>query len=171
MSMEYFTYGWMGNFFGDRKDDYYTMHLEDSVIFVPYGCMVDEFQHIVYANPDMTPAERKETWKKLEETYRPYIDFDNDPFFGEGGYWQRQSHIFQMPFYYIDYVLASVCAMQFKVRMDEDFRGAFEDYLKLCKLSAKNFYEPNIEEAGLRSPFKDGCIEALVEKLREKTNG
>ncbi len=171
MSMEYFTYGWMGNFFGDRKDDYYTMHLEDSVIFVPYGCMVDEFQHIVYANPDMTPAERKETWKKLEETYRPYIDFDNDPFFGEGGYWQRQSHIFQMPFYYIDYVLASVCAMQFKVRMDEDFRGAFEDYLKLCRLSAKNFYEPNIEEAGLRSPFKDGCIEALVEKLREKTNG
>ncbi len=168
MSMEYFTYGWMKKFFGDRCDDYYTMHLEDSIIFVPYGCMVDEFQHIVYANPDMTPAQRKETWKKLESVYRPHIDFDGDPFFGEGGHWQRQGHIFQSPFYYIDYVLASVCAMQFKVKMDEDFRGAFEKYLELCKLSAKDFYEPMIESVGLKSPFKDGCIEELVSRLKAK---
>jgi M3 family oligoendopeptidase len=168
MSMEYFTYGWMEKFFGDRKDDYYTMHLEDSIIFVPYGCMVDEFQHIVYENPDMTPAERKQVWKDLEKTYRPHLDYDSDPFFAEGGYWQRQSHIFQNPFYYIDYVLASVCAMQFKVRMDEDFRGAFEDYLKLCKLSATKFYEPMLKEASLRSPFEDGCIEELVEALKKK---
>ena len=168
MSMEYFTYGWMEKFFGDRKDDYYTMHLEDSIIFVPYGCMVDEFQHIVYENPDMTPAERKQVWKELEKTYRPHLDYDGDPFFAEGGYWQRQSHIFQNPFYYIDYVLASVCAMQFKVRMDEDFRGAFEDYLKLCKLSATKFYEPMLKEASLRSPFEDGCIEELVEALKKK---
>ena len=168
MSMEYFTYGWMKNFFGDRKDDYLTMHLEDSIIFVPYGCMVDEFQHIVYANPDMTPAERKATWKKLEETYRPHLDFDGDPFFGEGGFWQRQSHIFQSPFYYIDYVLASVCAMQFKVKMDEDYRGAFSKYLELCKLSARDFYEPMLAKVGLNSPFKDGCIEELVDKLKKK---
>jgi M3 family oligoendopeptidase len=168
MSMEYFTYGWMEKFFGDRKNDYLTMHLEDAIIFVPYGCMVDEFQHIVYANPDMTPAERKATWKKLEETYRPHIDFDGDPFFGEGGYWQRQGHIFQSPFYYIDYVLASICAMQFKVKMDENFKDAFEKYLELCKLSAKKFYEPMLETVGLNSPFKDGCISELVSKLKEK---
>ena len=168
MSMEYFTYGWMEKFFGDRKDDYYTMHLEDSIIFVPYGCMVDEFQHIVYDDPSMTPADRKKVWKELEKVYRPHLDYDNDPFFGEGGYWQRQGHIFQMPFYYIDYVLASVCAMQFKVRMDEDFRGAFEDYLKLCKLSATKFYEPMLKDVGLRSPFEDGCIEELVKQLRKK---
>ena len=168
MSMEYFTYGWMDKFFGDRKDDYYTMHLEDSIIFVPYGCMVDEFQHIVYANPDMTPAERKAAWKKLEEVYRPYIDFYGDPFYGEGGYWQRQGHIFQSPFYYIDYVLASICAMQFKIKMDENYRGAFEKYLELCKLSARKFYEPMLDEVGLDSPFRDGCIEKIVSKLKEK---
>ena len=168
MSMEYFTYGWMDKFFGDRADDYYTMHLEDSIIFVPYGCMVDEFQHIVYENPDMTPAERKQVWKELEKTYRPHLDYDGDPFFSEGGYWQRQSHIFQTPFYYIDYVLASICAMQFKVKMDEDFRGAFEDYLKLCKLSVTKFYEPMLREASLRSPFEDGCIEDLVRELEKK---
>lgn len=168
MSMEYFTYDWMERFFGDRADEYRKMHLADSVIFVPYGCMVDEFQHIVYANPEMTPQERKQVWAELEKTYRPHLDYDNDPFFENGGYWQRQAHIFQMPFYYIDYVLASICAMQFKVQMDEDFKKAWENYLSLCKLSAKDFYTNMIKQVGLNSPFEDGCISELVAKLEKK---
>ena len=117
MSMEYFAYNWMELFFGDRKDDYLKMHLEDSAAFVPYGCMVDEFQHIVYEKPEMTPAERKAVWAGLEKVYRPHMDYEEDPFFGQGGFWQKQPHIFGSPFYYIDYCLASVCAMQFKVMM------------------------------------------------------
>jgi len=165
MSMEYFTYGWMEKFFGDRKDDYLKMHLQDSATFIPYGCMVDEFQHIVYANPELTPAQRKETWKKLEETYRPWLDYDNDPFFANGGWWQRQSHIFASPFYYIDYVLASICAMQFKVWMDKDFKEAWEHYLQLCKLSVSDFYVPELKAVGLDSPFEEGCVEKIVAEL------
>ena len=165
MSMEYFTYDWMGKFFGDRKDDYYKMHLADSAIFVPYGTMVDEFQHHVYENPDMTPAERNALWLKLESEYRPYLDYEDIPFFSTGGWWQRQLHIYQMPFYYIDYVIASICAMQFKTMMDEDYKKAWDNYLKLCKLSARDFFTNMIKEVGLNSPFEDGCIAALVEKL------
>ena len=165
MSMEYFTYDWMGNFFGDRKDDYYKMHLASSAIFVPYGTMVDEFQHHVYENPDMTPAERKELWLKLEAEYRPHMNYEDDPYFGAGGWWQRQLHIYQMPFYYIDYVIASICAMQFKTMMDEDYKKAWDNYLKLCKLSARDFFTNMIKEVGLNSPFEDGCIAELVEKL------
>ena len=165
MSMEYFTYDWMGNFFGDRKDDYYKMHLADSAIFVPYGTMVDEFQHHVYENPDMTPTERNALWLKLESEYRPYLDYEDIPFFSTGGWWQRQLHIYQMPFYYIDYVIASICAMQFKTMMDEDYKKAWDNYLKLCKLSARDFFTNMIKEVGLNSPFEDGCIAALVEKL------
>ncbi len=171
MSMEYFTYGWMDKFFGDRADDYFTMHLQDSVTFIPYGCMVDEFQHIVYDKPEMTPAERKQVWKDLEKTYRPWLDFDGDEFFGEGGYWQRQGHIFWNPFYYIDYVLASVVAMQFKVWMDKDFQDAWKHYLQLCKLSAKDFYEPMLDEVGLKSPFKDGTIKELADNMNAKIFG
>ncbi len=162
MSMEYFTYGWMKEFFGDRMGDYLAMHLEDSAAFVPYGCMVDEFQHIVYENPDMTPAQRKEAWMELEHVYRPYLDYEEDPFFGAGGWWQKQSHIFQCPFYYIDYCLASICAMQYKKMMDEDFGKAWESYLALCRLSAKKFYVPMLEEAGLTSPFAEGCIKIVA---------
>ena len=167
MSMEYFTYGWMDKFFGDRTEDYKTMHFEDAAIFLPYGCMVDEFQHIVYENPDMTPQERKDVWARLEKEYRPHIDFDNDPFFGNGGYWQRQPHIFASPFYYIDYVLASVCAMQFKVAMDKDYKEAWERYLKLCKISARLFYSDMLKEVQLDVPFEDGCIKKLVDNLKK----
>ena len=168
MSMEYFTYNWMELFFGDRKEDYLKMHLEDSSAFVPYGCMVDEFQHIVYEHPEMSPTERKAAWAKLEKVYRPHMDYEEDPFFGQGGFWQKQSHIFGSPFYYIDYCLASVCAMQFKAMMDEDFAKAWENYYKLCKLSARDFFTNVIREAGLKSPFEDGCIKELVDKFEKK---
>ncbi len=167
MSMEYFTYGWMEKFFGDRKDDYLDMHFKDAAIFIPYGTMVDEFQHHVYEKPEMTPAERRALWLELEKEYRPSMDYDNDPFYGAGGVWQRQSHIYNVPFYYIDYVLASVCAMQFKVMMDEDFDKAWANYLKLCKLSARDFFVNMIKEVGLNSPFEDGCVADLVKKLNK----
>ncbi len=166
MSMEYFTYQWMDLFFPERSGDYRKMHFEDSVTFIPYGCMVDEFQHIMYEHP-MTPAERKQTWKELEHTYRPWLDYEEDPFFGNGGYWQRQGHIFHSPFYYIDYVLASVCAMQFKVWMDRDFADAWSHYLQLCRLSVRDFYVPELQAVGLKSPFEDGCIRSLTEDLRK----
>ncbi|MBR5420361.1 MAG: M3 family oligoendopeptidase [Lachnospiraceae bacterium] len=167
MSMEYFTYGWMDRFFGERSGDYLTMHLEDSAAFLPYGCMVDEFQHIVYEKPELTPKQRKEVWKDLEAQYWPWMDYAGDPFFGEGGWWQRQGHIFHSPFYYIDYVLASVCAMQFKLLMDRDYKDAWQRYIRLCRLSVSDFYENELHAVGLRSPFEDGCIKELVDGLKK----
>ena len=167
MSMEFFTQGWMESFFGDQAEKYIEMHLEDSAAFIPYGCMVDEFQHIVYENPDMTPAERHAAWLKLEHEYRPHMDYGDDRFFGKGGFWQKQTHIYDVPLYYIDYCLAQTCALQYKVKMDEDFKGAWESYLKLCKLSASDFYTNMIKEVGLDCPFEPGCMKNIVEKLEK----
>ena len=105
---------------------------------------------------------------KLEKEYRPHLDYEDDPFFGMGGFWQRQMHIYMYPFYYIDYVLASVCAMQFKVMMNEDFKQAWDKYVDICRISAKEFYVDMLEKAGLNNPFADGCVAELVENL-EKT--
>lgn len=167
MAMEFFTEKWMHLFFGDRAQDYRDMHLEDAAAFIPYGCMVDEFQHIVYENPDMTPAERKAAWKKLEKEYKPHLDYGDDSFFGQGGFWQKQLHIYDYPLYYIDYCLAQTCALQYKVKMDADFGEAWESYLKLCKLSASDFYTAMIKEVGLMSPFEPGCVKNIVEKLEK----
>lgn len=168
MSMEFFTEPWMELFFGDRAEDYRAMHLEDAAAFIPYGCMVDEFQHIVYENPDMTPEERNAAWTKLEKEYKPHLDYEGDPFFSAGRYWQRQQHIYNSPFYYIDYCIAQTCAFQYKVKMDEDYKAAWESYLKLCKLSASDFFTGLVKQVGLDNPFEDGCLKSMVEKLDKK---
>ncbi len=167
MSMEFFTQKWMPLFFGERAGDYIEMHLEDSAAFIPYGCMVDEFQHIIYENPDMTPAQRHAAWLGLEKQYRPHQDYGDDAFYGKGGYWQNQLHIYNYPLYYIDYCLAQTCALQYKVWMDEDFEAAWESYLKLCRLSASDFFTNMIKEVGLMSPFEPGCLKNIVEKLEK----
>lgn len=170
MSMEFFTDPWMKEFFKDRAEEFLSMQLEDAVRFVPYGTLVDEFQHIVYENPDMTPTERKQTWRSLEKVYMPHLDYEDDPFFSRGGYWQRQQHIYNSPFYYIDYVLAQTCAFQYKIWMDENYQEAWESYLKLCRLSAKEFYGDMLKQVGLKVPFEDGYFEEIVQKLDQKMN-
>jgi len=124
MSMEFFTIPWMELFFGNRTEEYKYMHLASAINFIPYGCAVDEFQHEVYMNPDITPNERKELWKRMERKYQPDLDYEDDPFFGKGGRWQAQTHIYSSPFYYIDYCLAQTCALQFRNLMAEDYQAA-----------------------------------------------
>ena len=170
MSMEFFTEKRMDLFFGDRAGDYRDMHLEDAAAFIPYGCMVDEFQHTVYENPGMSPLERKKAWLELEKVYRPHMDYGEDEFFAKGGFWQKQHHIYDFPFYYIDYCLAQTCAFQYKAMMDEDYDKAWKSYLKLCRLSASGFFTDMLKEVGLESPFEDGCIKKIIEKLESKMN-
>lgn len=168
MSMEFFTEPWMEKFFGERTKDYLSMHLEEAAAFIPYGCMVDEYQHIVYENPDMTPQERHQAWSKLEKVYRPHMDYTGNAFLEKGGFWQKQLHIYDYPLYYIDYCIAQTCAFQYKVWMDENFEEAWISYLKLCNLSASDFFTNMIKEVGLDNPFEDGCVEDIVVKLTQK---
>jgi len=69
--------------------------------------------------------------------------------------------------YYIDYCIAQTCALQYKAMMDENFEAAWASYLKLCKLSASDFFTNLVEAVGLENPFKDGCIKKVVTKLEE----
>ncbi len=168
MSMEFFTEPWMDRFFGERGEDYVLSHLESAITFIPYGCMVDEFQHIVYENPDMTPEERRKVWLGLEKEYRPDMDYADNAFYLSGGWWQRQQHIFNYPFYYIDYCLAQTVALQYKAWIDKDYKEAWESYLKLCRLSASDFYSKMLPKVGLKVPFEKGCLDETVEVISKK---
>lgn len=168
MSMEFFTEPWYPLFFGKETAQEYTdMHLEDAVIFVPYGCMVDEFQHIIYDNPNLTPKERKQVWKDLERDYKPHLFYDGLEFFENGCFWQKQHHIYSFPLYYIDYVIAQLCAFEYKIWMDKDRKAAWQNYLKLCRMSAAKFHTELLEEAGLETPFKNGVLAKIVENLKK----
>jgi M3 family oligoendopeptidase len=167
MSMEFFTWPWMELFFKEDTEKYLYSHLSGGLRFLPYGVAVDEFQHLVYENPDWTPEDRKAAWKKLEEKYLPHRDYDDMPYWGTGAIWQRQGHIYEVPFYYIDYTLAQVCAFQFWKRSRENREDAWSDYLKLCKLGGSKPFLGLVEAANLLSPFEEGTVESIVNTIEE----
>ncbi|WP_342041672.1 M3 family oligoendopeptidase [Bacillus sp. OTU2372] len=167
MSMEFFTWPWMELFFNEDTDKYKFTHLSGALLFLPYGVSVDEFQHWVYENPAATPAERKRQWRKIEGKYLPHKDYDGNVYLENGGFWQRQGHIYNSPFYYIDYTLAQICAFQFWKRSIENREEAWADYVKLCNLGGSLSFTKLVEAANLISPFEDGCVESVVGVIEE----
>ncbi|WNQ11410.1 M3 family oligoendopeptidase [Paenibacillus aurantius] len=162
MSMEFLAWPWMELFFREDTDKYRFNHLASSLSFIPYGVAVDEFQHFVYEHPEATPAERKRKWREIEEIYQPGRSFDGNDYLERGGFWQKQSHIYQTPFYYIDYTLAQLCAFQFWKRSREDFQAAWQDYLALCRLGGSQSFTKLAESAGLLSPFENGSVTSVI---------
>lgn len=165
MSMEFFTYPWMKNFFKEDTDKFYFNHLAGTLTFLPYGVLVDHFQHEVYEHPEMSPAERKATWRKLEKMYQPSKDYEGCEFLERGGWWFQQAHIFDSPFYYIDYTLAQVCALQFYAKLSADYKEAWKDYLHLCTLGGTKSFLGLVKEANLENPFAAGTIEATMKAV------
>jgi M3 family oligoendopeptidase len=167
MSMEFFTWPWMKLFFEGDTEKFKFEHLSGAVQFLPYGCAVDEFQHRVYEQPDMSMEQRNQVWREIEKKYLPHRNYAGNEFLENGGFWQRQSHIFSSPFYYIDYVLAQICAFQFWKRSLMDKEAAWKDYLRLCKAGGSMSFLDLVELAGLRSPFEDGTVEWALGPVKE----
>jgi M3 family oligoendopeptidase len=167
MSMELFTYPWMDRFFGPDTDNYRYSHLAAAICFLPYGCAVDEFQHLVYEHPDWSPQQRHQAWLQLEKTYLPHRNNEGNKFLESGGFWLKQNHIFASPFYYIDYVLAQICAFQFWIRDRNNHHEAWSDYLRLCREGGRLPFLQLVELAGLQSPFQHGTVEQVAQAVAQ----
>ncbi len=167
MAMEVLTEPWHHLFFKEDTTKYTLAHTESDLAFLPYGTMVDYFQHIIYENPDMTPSERNAKWAELESKFRPSVDFEGIPFYGRGAGWQRQLHVYLYPFYYIDYVLASTVALQIHALCIEDNKKAWETYMNFTKKGGTMTFIELVESSGLMSPMKDGCLKATCAKISD----
>lgn len=170
MSMEFFTWPWMEKFFKEDTEKYKYSHLSDALLFLPYGVAVDEFQHFVYENPNATPKERKDAWRQLELKYLPHRNHEDNDYLNQGGFWQRQGHIFNSPFYYIDYTLAQICAFQFWKRSRENMEDAWKDYNHLCKQGGSMPFTQLVKVANLDSPFEQGSVQSVVKEIEEYLN-
>ncbi|MBQ8686018.1 MAG: M3 family oligoendopeptidase [Clostridia bacterium] len=160
MTMEQFAYPYAELFFGDQADKYRFQHLQQAITFVPFGVAVDEFQHIVYQNPDMTPDERTNAWRELEKKYMPWREYDeSSAFFNRGGWWYHKLHIFHYPFYYINYTLTTMGAMEFKKKQAEDKQACWRDYMTLCRLGGSLGYIDTLKAANLALPFEEGAVQ------------
>ncbi|RYL89759.1 M3 family oligoendopeptidase [Sporolactobacillus sp. THM7-4] len=170
MSMEFFTWPWMKLFFKEDTEKRKFSHLSGALLFLPYGVAVDEFQHVVYENPELTPAERKQAWKAIEKKYLPHRNYGGFDYLERGGFWQRQGHIYESPFYYIDYTLAQVCAFEFWMKSQKDFSSAWNDYLNLCRQGGSQSFLDLVKTAKLVSPFEKGCVETVVQAVESWLN-
>lgn len=168
MSMEFFAWRNAEDFFGKDTRKFLYSHLAGSLTFIPYGTMVDHFQHIVYENPDMTPRERHDTWKKLLGIYMPWMKLDGDiPFYSEGEGWQRQSHIYTVPFYYIDYCLAQTVALEFWAMIQEDPDNAWKHYIAYTEQGGSRVFTELLKNAGLESPFDEATLRGVCKKAND----
>ena len=167
MSMEFFAWPQLDQFFGADAERYRRQHLKSSICSLPYIAAVDHFQHWVYDNPGASPKERNAFWKQMEATYMPWRRYGGIPRLEEGGMWQAQRHIYAFPFYYIDYGLAMCCALQFWSWSLDDYRGALDSYVKLCARGGVAPFGELIREAGLKSPFEAGVLSMVASRASQ----
>ena len=167
MTMEFFGWKCSDDFFGKDSRKFRYSHLSSALTFIPYGTMVDHFQHIVYENPSMTPQQRHDTWKELTAIYMPWINLDGSLFYGEGKGWQRQLHIYENPFYYIDYCLAQTVALEFWTIMQDNPKDAWQRYMKLVEKAGTQTFTELIQTAGLDSPFDETALKKSAQKAEQ----
>ncbi len=171
MSMEFFAHPWMEGFFKEDTEKYYYSHVVEALYFLPYGAIIDEFQEWVYLNVDATPKERRAKYREIEKKYMPHLDYDGNAYLEEGGRWQRQLHVYLYPFYYLDYTLAQVCALQYFNWSRKDQKAAWASYLKLCLDSGRQPFKKLVPGAGLMSPFEQGTIGQITPALEQYLGG
>lgn len=164
MSLEFLSWPWMELFFGDAAPRFRAEHLAQQIAFLPYGCAIDHFQHLVYAAPDATPAGRHTMWSEVEQRYLPWRDWGDIPHGKDGAAWQAQLHVYQYPFYYIDYVLAELVALQLMELSLRDPAAAWASYQRLCDAGGSKSFRTLVQEAGLGDPFDPEIVRGVAER-------
>lgn len=171
MSMEFFTHPWMERFFKEDTEKYYYAHVVDALSFLPYGASIDELQEWVYEHPEATPAQRRAQYREIEKKYLPDLDYDGLTYLEQGGRWQKQLHVYLYPFYYLDYTLSQICALQYFTWDMKDHDAAWQSYLTLCKLSGRVPFKKLVPQSGMKSPFEDGTIAQITPALEQYLDG
>lgn len=168
MSMEFLAWPWEEGFFGKDTNKFLYSHLTGALKFIPYGTMVDHFQHSVYENPEWTKRQRHDEWKRLLGIYMPWQRIDGEiPFYSDGEGWQRQHHIYSFPFYYIDYCLAQTVALEIWELQQKDQKDAFRHYMDYTVQGGSRVFTEIVENAGLISPFNEECLKGVCQRAKE----
>jgi len=143
-----------------------TEHLEQTLLFWPYMAVVDAFQHWVYENPDegRLPVSCDKVWAELYARFCPYIDYSGLEDIAATG-WQRKQHIIRSPFYYVEYGLASLGALQVWQRAQEDQSAAVAAYRHSLSLGATRSLPDLFSAAGARFAFDAETLSGVVNTI------
>ncbi len=169
-AMELFTLSWQELFFEEKADKFRFAKISGQIFNLLDFCTGDEFQQFVYEHPHCSTEERSTKYAQIEKSYYPYLTkeyYHNQGYYIKGKSWVGVPHFITMPFYYIDYGLASICALQLWQRSQTDFKGAWKDYVNLCKAGGSRSYFELLEIANLQSPFEEETIASVAGFVKE----
>ena len=166
MTMELFGMHFLEEFYADPSDARRARlrHLEDLVSLFPRIATIDAFQHWIYLNPGHSAGEREEKWLELEARFSPVVEW--------GGLetesrslWQRQLHLFEVPFYYVEYGIAQLGALQLWLKYRQDPTGAVEGYRRALALGGSRPLPELFQAAGIRFDFSAGTLEPIMAEV------
>ena len=170
MSMELFTMDYWNTFFPNHDDLQRAKEhqLERVISIMPWIATIDKFQHWVYENPDHNIGERTEKWMEiLNEFASTEIDFDGLDDYRKLG-WQKQLHLFEVPFYYIEYGIAQLGAIGLWKQFKENKEKALDNYMNALSLGGTKPLPELYEAAGLKFDFSPAYIKELMEFVHDE---
>jgi M3 family oligoendopeptidase len=162
MGMEFLAMRYIDEFFdSDLSEKYKRNRWKDAIETMCYIAIVDEFQHWVYENPTASISDRDAAWNRIWDIYKPGIDFTGCEEY-KYARWYAQGHIFDMPFYYIDYAVAETGAMQIALMDEANHAKTVEAYLELCRIGGTKSVLDIFKSVGMRSPFDENLMRDLM---------
>ncbi len=172
MSMELISMDHWDRFFSDAEELKRAKRdqLKDVLKTLPWVAVVDQFQHWIYTHPEHTAAERNAAWVEIFERFGAnFIDWSEHPD-AEAFLWQKQLHIFEVPFYYIEYGIAQLGAIAVWKNFKENPEKGLKNYLDALKLGYTKTIREIYENAGVRFDFSAAYVQELVTFVEDELN-
>ncbi|MEE4299515.1 MAG: M3 family oligoendopeptidase [Pseudomonadales bacterium] len=168
MSMELLAHPYLDEFYeAEQRDRARRDHLEGLARILPWIATIDAFQHWIYTNPDHTRADRTAKWLELDERFGAAVDWTGLEDFRSVG-WQRQLHLFEVPFYYIEYGIAQLGALQLWLKSRENEADALEHYRRALSLGGSRPLPELFQTAGLEFTFNAPTVKRLMDAVQDE---
>ncbi|HDR8070430.1 M3 family oligoendopeptidase [Bacillus cereus] len=164
MTMELFSLNYWDTFYTDKKDlkQAKINFFKDVISYLPIMLIVDQFQHWLYENPSHTSKERNEKYLQLQKHYQSSVIHIDGYENWIATSWLPALHIFEVPFYYIEYAIAQLGALQMYKQYKEDPKQALENYKKALSLGSSQSIKEVYDAAGIRFDFSGETIKELM---------
>ena len=168
MSMELFGFPYLDEFYDEAEAARAKrQRLERIAELVPWVATIDAFQHWIYTHPTDSRAQRTACWLELNDRFGPAVGWDGLEKFLEMS-WQRQGHLFGVPFYYIEYGIAQLGALQLWLQFKQDGTKAIEHYKRALSLGGSRPLPELFAAAGLTFDFGPATMQRLMGEVQKE---
>ena len=168
MSMELLTHGFLDEFYSEEDmQRAIRTHLEGIVSILPWIATIDAFQHWVYTNPEHSRDERHSKWLELGERFGSILDWSGFENWRKVG-WQKQLHLFSYPFYYIEYGIAQLGALQMWLQYRKNPEMALANYATAMRLGGSRPLPNLFEAGGMSFDLGRSTVQGLIDAVRDE---